>query len=157
MKTAQLARTLVALALSLSVSAVAYARTEVCKDTNEQEIAGLFERWNQSLQSGDPVKVVDNYAEHSMLLATVSNQPRVSVAEKIDYFAHFLPKKPVGSVDPGSRMIEIDCNSAFDTGLYSFKLGDGSTLHARYTFTYQWDGTSWLITSHHSSFMPQRN
>ena len=49
------------------------SRTESCKVTSEQEIAALFDRWNQSLQTGDPHKVVANYAERSILLPTVSN------------------------------------------------------------------------------------
>ena len=38
------------------------ARTETCKATAEAEIASLFDRWNQSLQTGDPNRVVANYA-----------------------------------------------------------------------------------------------
>jgi hypothetical protein len=52
----------------------------------EQDIAALFDRWNQSLQTGDPQKVVANYAERSILLPTVSNKPRLTPAEKVDYF-----------------------------------------------------------------------
>ena len=37
--------------------------TETRIATTEQEIAALFDRWNQSLQTGDPQKVVANYAE----------------------------------------------------------------------------------------------
>lgn len=44
------------------------SRTESCKATSEQEVAALFDRWNQSLQTGDPHKVVVNYAERSILL-----------------------------------------------------------------------------------------
>jgi hypothetical protein len=67
-----------------------------CKDSNEQEIAALFDRWNASLQTGDPKQVVANYADKSILLPTVSNQPRLSMAEKEDYFQHFLQSKPFG-------------------------------------------------------------
>ena len=69
-------------------------RTESCKATTEQEIASLFDRWNQSLQTGDPHKVVANYAERSILLPTVSNKPRLTPAEKEDYFHHFLEDRP---------------------------------------------------------------
>src|ERR1700753_3674882 len=75
------------------------ARTESCKATSEQEIAALFDRWNQSLQTGDPHQVVANYAEHSILLPTVSNQPRLTVAEKEAYFQKFLQDRPSGKID----------------------------------------------------------
>lgn len=132
------------------------AHSQVCKATSEQEISALFDRWNRSLQTGDPHQVVANYAERSVLLATVSNQPRVTAAEKEDYFHHFLQNKPVGKID--WRMIQIDCNTAVDAGLYTFTFGaTGAQVKARYTYTYKWNGQQWLITSHHSSAMPEKN
>lgn len=132
------------------------AHTEVCKATNEQEIAALFDRWNSSLQTGDPHKVTANYAERSVLLATVSNKPRLTPAEKEDYFQYFLKNKPMGKID--SRTIEIGCNTAVDAGLYTFTFGTtGAQVKARYTYTYKWDGNQWLITSHHSSAMPEKS
>lgn len=129
---------------------------EVCKPASEQEIAALFDRWNASLQTGEPRKVVANYAERSILLPTVSNKPRLTPAEKQDYFDHFLQDKPIGKID--SRTIEIGCNSAFDAGLYTFTfVRTGAQVKARYTFTYKWDGQQWLITSHHSSAMPEKS
>src|SRR6058998_2705218 len=91
-------------------------RVESCKATTEQEIASLFDRWNQSLQTGDAHKVVANYAERSVLLPTVSNTPRLNAAQKEDYFEHFLENKPFGRID--SRTIEIGCTTAVDAGLY---------------------------------------
>lgn len=130
-------------------------RTENCKVTTEQEIASLFDRWNQSLQTGDPHTVVANYAERSILLPTVSNRPRLTPAEKEDYFHHFLEDRPSGTID--LRFIEIGCNSAIDAGLYTFVFAKtGSKVSARYSFTYRWDGSRWLITSHHSSAMPEK-
>ncbi|MBL6750173.1 MAG: SgcJ/EcaC family oxidoreductase [Nevskia sp.] len=137
----------------MAAAGPAAARSEVCHRTSDKEIAALFDRWNASLQTGDPKKVVANYAEKSILLPTVSNKPRLTPAEKEDYFAHFLEKKPVGKVD--FRTIEIDCNSAVDAGLYTFSFGDGSQVKARFTYTYKWEGSRWLITSHHSSAMPE--
>ncbi len=130
-------------------------RTETCKVTTEQEIASLFDRWNQSLQTGDPHKVVGNYAERSILLPTVSNRPRLTLAEKEDYFYHFLEDGPTGEIN--LRMIDIGCNSAVDAGLYMFTFTKtGKKVSARYTYTYWWDGKQWLITSHHSSAMPEK-
>lgn len=142
-------------ALALAVTTNTYAKSEVCHATSEKQIASLFDRWNASLQTGEPKKVVANYAKKSVLLPTVSNKPRLSAAEKEDYFEHFLERKPVGSID--SRTIEIDCNSAIDVGLYTFKFSDGAEVKARYTFTYKWNGKRWLISSHHSSAMPEKN
>jgi uncharacterized protein (TIGR02246 family) len=130
-------------------------RTQSCKATSEQEIAALFERWNNSLQTGDPHKVVVNYAERSILLPTVSNKPRLTAAEKEDYFHHFLADGPSGRID--SRSIYLGCNSAVDAGLYTFTFTrTGAVVNARYTYTYHWDGAQWLITSHHSSAMPEK-
>lgn len=131
------------------------SRTESCKATSEQEIAALFDRWNQSLQTGDPEKVAANYAQQSILLPTVSNTPRLTVAEKEDYFRHFLQDRPSGKID--FRYIELGCNSAVDAGLYTFTFArTGTVVKARYTYTYRWDGAQWLITSHHSSAMPEK-
>ena len=130
-------------------------RTEVCKTTSEQEVAALFDRWNQSLQTGDPLKVVANYAEPSVLLPTVSNTPRLNAAQKQDYFKKFLEDRPFGRID--SRSIDIGCTTALDTGLYTFTFArTGAVVKARYTYTYKWNGSQWLITSHHSSAMPEK-
>lgn len=130
-----------------------------CKDTSEAEIAALFDRWNASLQTGDPHQVVVNYAEKSILLPTVSNTPRLTRAEKENYFENFLQKRPSGKID--LRFVDIACNMAVDAGLYTFTFGaSGQVVQARYSFTYRWfpeapNGGQWLITSHHSSAMPE--
>ena len=145
---------LVLMMLAATMSTAVFARSETCHATTEKEIASLFDRWNGSLRTGDPKKVVANYAKSSVLLPTVSNKPRMTPDQKEDYFKHFLENKPVGKID--SRTIEIECNTAIDVGLYTFTFGDGSQVKARYTYTYKWDGHQWLITSHHSSAMPEK-
>jgi uncharacterized protein (TIGR02246 family) len=140
--------------MSTTQPASGAARTENCRATSEQEIASLFDRWNASLQTGDPHKVVANYATKSILLPTVSNKPRLTPEEKEDYFHHFLENKPSGKID--LRSIEIGCNFAVDAGLYTFTFAkNGAVVSGRYSYTYRWDGTQWLITSHHSSKMPE--
>ncbi len=127
---------------------------ETCKVTSEAEIASLFDRWNQLLQTGDPHKVVANYAEKSILLPTVSNKPRLTPTEKEDYFHHFMENRPSGKID--LRTIELGCNTALDAGLYTFTFSKtGAVVSGRYSFTYRWNGSQWLITSHHSSAMPE--
>lgn len=137
------------------ISVLGPGETLVCKRTTGKEIAALFDRWNQSLQTLEPEAVAANYAPRSILLPTVSNKPRFTNEERIDYFEHFLHNKPVGKID--QRWLSIGCNTAIDAGLYSFTFGTtGQVVHARYTFTYEWDGKQWLISSHHSSGMPEK-
>ena len=157
MKVTSLALLLTAAALAGCASPpVAQAtHTETCKATSEAEIAALFDRWNRSLQTGDAHKVVANYAERSILLPTVSNKPRLTAAEKEDYFEHFLENGPSGKID--LRTLELGCNTAVDAGLYTFAFAKtGASVSGRYTFTYRWNGSEWLITSHHSSAMPEK-
>lgn len=157
--------TVAVLALALTIAGCAADHTSSnnassaqpgsCKVATEAEIASLFDRWNQSLQTGDPHKVVANYAPRSILLATVSSKPRLTVADKEDYFQHFLQDRPSGKID--MRFVDSACNSAVDAGLYTFTFArTGVVVKARYTYTYRWDGTQWLITSHHSSAMPDK-
>lgn len=136
-----------------SIAHRAQARNVSCQAISERQVAALFDRWNASLKTGDPRKVVANYAPRSILRPTESRQLRVTVREKEAYFAHFLARRPVGRID--SRSIRIGCNWAVDAGLYTFRFADRTQVRARYTYTYRWSGRRWLISSHQSSAMAQ--
>ena len=142
--------------LLVATQASAATRAERCVPVSDSQIESLFDRWNSSLATGDPQKVVANYAKDSVLLATISNQPRDTPEEKVDYFTAFLKKTPQGEIN--FRHIYKDCNTAIDAGTYTFTLNDGSKVPARYTFTYKYFGKKlgWLITTHHSSMMPEK-
>lgn len=125
-----------------------------CHATTDAEIAALFDRWNASLKTGKADIVAANYAPDSILLPTVSNRVRHTLAEKQDYFVHFLENEPVGQIN--ERYIKVGCNTAVDAGTYTFHFNKtGKDVAARYSFTYEWNGDKWLITSHHSSGMPE--
>lgn len=141
--------------LVLCSSPVWASTTQQCVDVDEKQIANLFDEWNTSLQSKDATKVASNYLSDAVLLPTLSNQVRFTDAERIEYFKHFLEKQPKGTIN--RRKIIIGCNMAVDTGIYTFTFADHSQIQARYTFTYQWDGKEWQISSHHSSIMPEKN
>lgn len=126
-----------------------------CKVSSESEIAALFERWNRALKTGESAKVLANYAPNSVLLPTLSKLPRLTPEAKVDYFEHFLHDRPSGKID--SRTIQLGCNMAVDIGLYTFTFAKtGAVAHARFTYTYVWDGQQWLISSHHSSLLPDK-
>nr|WP_314985662.1 SgcJ/EcaC family oxidoreductase [uncultured Pantoea sp.] len=124
-----------------------------CVKVSEQDVASLFETWNNSLATGDATKVSELYVSDAVLLPTISNKVRLTDEERIDYFKEFLKKGPSGKID--SRTIRIGCNKAIDTGVYTFTFKDNSHVTARYTFTYVWDGKGWKISTHHSSAMPE--
>jgi len=159
MKRSKMATVLIVLALLAGCLRSQQVQTStpasVAKSAGEADIAALFDRWNRSLQTGDPHQVVANYAERSILLPTLSNKPRLTAAEKEDYFHHFLAKRPSGKID--LRQIDISGDMAVDSGLYTFTFAEtGEVVSGRYTFVYQWDGRQWLIVSHHSSVMPEK-
>lgn len=130
------------------------AHNEHCDIASKAEIAALFDHWNQALQTGDPAKVSALYAEKSILLPTLSDKPRLTPAEKEEYFVHFLEKQPSARID--FREIEVGCDMAVDSGLYTFTFAKtGEVVRGRYSFTYKRDGSQWLIVSHHSSLMPE--
>ncbi|MBV8851149.1 MAG: SgcJ/EcaC family oxidoreductase [Methylobacteriaceae bacterium] len=149
-----------AVLLILAAVSVASADTNMtCKATSEADIKGLFDRWNNSLKTGNPDEVVKNYASDAILLPTVSNKPRLTQDERRDYFVHFLENKPVGEIN--MRVIKLGCNDAIDAGIYTFSFGDGPNkgkqVRARYTYTYTLNDGKWLISSHHSSAMPEKS
>ena len=119
----------------------------------ENEITALFDEWNSALLTGDPEQVVALYASNAILLPTMSNQVRRNHEEIKDYFAHFLRKGPVGSIVQSN--VRTFGQLGINSGIYTFSLKDGTSLQARFTFVYWWDGERWLITEHHSSQMPE--
>lgn len=125
----------------------------------EKEIAGLFDRWNAALATGDAAQVAKLYAPHGVLLPTVSNQVRATPAAITDYFVHFLELKPKGTINYREIRV-LDKNTAIDNGVYTFAVerdGQPGTVQARYSFVYEKIGGTWKIMSHHSSAMPEKS
>ncbi|MCD5993147.1 SgcJ/EcaC family oxidoreductase [Pseudomonas sp. CDFA 602] len=162
---------LTALALMFAVSApmVAQAAAEPSgysyrmvadqpSNVNDKEIAGLFDRWNKALKTGNSDTVVSLYTTDAVLQPTVSNKVRATPAEIKDYFDHFLALKPVGEINY-REIRRLGTDAAVDSGVYTFTLtaadGKKSTVQARYTFLYHRVGNEWKILNHHSSAMPE--
>jgi uncharacterized protein (TIGR02246 family) len=142
--------------IALFLGAVAVARCET-----EEDIEALFDDWNDALQTMDPEKVADMYAEGSVLLPTISNEIRVDREGKVDYFEHFLQKHPYGTViESVVRFVGGD-KAAVHSGIYEFNLtnpdGTFSIVPARFSYTYEkGEDGKWLIVDHHSSQMPEQ-
>ena len=121
--------------------------------SSSTDIIELFDEWNQALQTKDPDKVVSLYADDAVLLPTLSNEVRHNHHEIKDYFIHFLAKNPQGSIDESN--IRIFDDLAVNSGIYSFKFGDGTIAKARFTFVYLFKDQIWKIIEHHSSLLPE--
>lgn len=144
-------------ALLLSACGSAAAEEESAAPSTE-EIAGLFDVWNDTLATGDPEAVAALYTEDGTLLSTLSADIREGREEIAQYFAtDFLPKQPQGEITE-SHVHVIDEDSAYHAGLYDFTVTaeDGSTsiVPARFTYVYERVDGEWLIDSHHSSVQP---
>jgi uncharacterized protein (TIGR02246 family) len=131
-----------------------------CHTISTAQVQKLFTRWNDALKSGKSEEVSQYYTKFAYLLPTVSNKPRTSRDTITQYFDEFLAKRPQGLIN--SSNITIDCNTAIDTGTYTFTMTDDkgvvTQVPARYTFVYVYDKESqtWLIKSHHSSMTPSK-
>jgi len=119
----------------------------------------LLQNWATQLSRSspsDPTPIVSTYADKAVLLPTCANGPLTGRAEIGGYFEGFLKPQPVVTFDAASRRIGGDCAHPFVSGLYTFRLNDGTQLQARYTYVYRRTGpTAWLIAQHHSSLEPE--
>lgn len=152
---------LTALAATISVTAPASANapaTTTCAQVSDEQIAKLFDKWNEAAKSRKADAVASNYFADAVLLATVQNKPATNMAEITAYFEKLLKKEPVAEIN--SRTIKIGCNKATDAGTWTFTLkgDDGKQVKvpARYTFVYENRNGEWKISHHHSSMMPEK-
>jgi uncharacterized protein (TIGR02246 family) len=98
------------------------------------------------------------FTKDAVLLATVSNKPRLSHAEINDYFVSFLKGSPVGTINSSS--VKLGCNNAARLGTWTVTLTDAKTgvktdVKARYSFIYRIEDGQWKIDHLHSSMMPE--
>ena len=152
---------------SIALTAGAIAALTACADPisgvaqddppSPEQVAELFDTWNETLATGDPESVADLYAPNAVLLPTVSNEVRTDRAGIIDYFTGFLPNRPSAVIEQ-SVVNVLDADNAIDTGVYRFTMNkpEGPEIvDARYTFVYEKRDGEWLIVNHHSSEMPE--
>lgn len=129
----------------------------IAAEPTAEEIAGLFDLWNETLQMGSAHDMAMLYAEDGVLLPTVSNAVRSNRPEITDYFVHFQALSPRGQINEQYIQI-LDANTAMNSGVYTFDvLRDGAPdfVVARYSFTYEKIDGRWQIKTHHSSAMPE--
>jgi hypothetical protein len=82
---------------------------------SDQEVRKLFNKWNDALATLDPATVAARYAKRSILLPTVSDEPRATKEGITDYFVNFLQKQPQGVIKEG--MVRAGPGWANDAGM----------------------------------------
>jgi len=126
----------------------------MAKDISEEEVKGLFGKWNDALATGNPRKVADRYSRKGVLLPTVSDIPRTEYYQLVDYFEGFLALEPQGEIVESH--VTIGADFCQDAGIYEFTMGaTGDKVKARYSFVYVYEENEWKIAHHHSSVMPE--
>ena len=121
----------------------------------DEQVGGLFNRWNDSLATLNPGEVVKNYAENAIFLSTYSDKPRLTQQERYEYYTDILKRRPQLKVE--QRVIHIGCNMANDTGLYMISFNGKEKVPGRYSITYQFIDGQWLIVAQHTALMPEKH
>jgi uncharacterized protein (TIGR02246 family) len=152
-----LAGTATIVALAPSVEAKTSKMT--CAAVTQQQVDGLFTKFNAAWATKDPATVTKLFTKDAVLLATVSNKPRTTPAEIQDYFVGFLKGSPVGTIN--SSTYKMGCNQAARLGTWTVTLTDAATgaktdVKARYSFIYRLENGEWKIDHLHSSMMPEK-
>jgi hypothetical protein len=119
----------------------------------------LLQNWATQLSRStpsNPTPIVSTYARDGVLLPTCANGPLAGRGEIGGYFEGFLKPQPAATFDMSTTKIGGDCARPFASGLYTFKLNDGTQLQGRFTYVFrQTRPAAWLIAQHHSSLEPQ--
>lgn len=144
------------------VSSPALAKTTKaakCVTPSETQVGALFGDFNNAWGTKNPDTVTGLFTKDAVLLATVSNKPRLNHADIRDYFVSFLKSSPVGTVN--SSTFKLGCNSAARLGTWTVTLTDAATgaktdVKARYSFIYRMEDGKWKIDHLHSSAMPEK-
>ena len=141
-----------------STPAFAKNHAQHCALVSRAAVEGLFPRFNDAWATKDPNKVTALFTRDAMLLATISNKPRLNHAEINDYFVSFLKGSPVGTINTST--VRLGCNMAARLGTWTVSLTDAATgaktdVTARYSFIYRFENGQWMIDHLHSSKMPE--
>ena len=153
------ARALLAIAACGSVPQIALAEAPAqCAPISTEIVEAQFIRFTDAWATGKAEQAADLFAPDAVLLATVSNRPRTTHADIVDYFEYFFAGKPVARIDTST--VRLGCNSAARYGTWTIDLTDAKTgaksvVPARYSFVYKFQDGQWWIDNLHSSLMPE--
>lgn len=153
-----------ALTAAALIASPAYAKhhtgkAAACAPVTTAGVEAQFAAFNDAWATKNPDTVTALFTKNPVLLATVSNKPRLTPAEVRDYFVSFLKSSPVGTIDTST--VWTGCNIATRLGTWTVTLTNAETgaktdVKARYSFIYKYEDGQWKIAHLHSSMMPEK-
>ena len=140
------------------IAAPVQAKSMKCAAVSQAKAEGLFTDFNEAWATKDPAAVTSMFTKDAVLLATVSNKPRLTHAEIQDYFVSFLKGSPVATINTST--FKMGCDTVARLGTWTVTLtnlnsGVRSDVKARYSFLYRMESGKWKIDHLHSSMMPE--
>lgn len=124
---------------------------------NKQSVEEAGQQWAAALQSGDPEKITNLYADGAYLYATFENMLG-SRPEILAYFQRLTKHRDL-SVKFIRQNIRLFGKASSNSGLYVFSYtndkGKRVNIDARYVFVYALKPNGWMIIEHHSSALPE--
>jgi uncharacterized protein (TIGR02246 family) len=124
----------------------------------EQQVRGWFVEWNNAMATGDPNVVANRYAQQAVMMATVSDTPRTTPQEILEFYQLFLGSRP--QAKSLQSFVTISTHWCKDMGILEYTLKDSEgriqqQIKERYSFLYVFDDAGgWKIAHHHSSVLP---
>lgn len=124
-------------------------------ETMEDIARRNFEMWNEALQTGDPKKVAELYAE-ALFMPTFSDEIKEGRSGAEEYFTHFLKKNPTCEIV--SDKIQADGTDRYThLGYYNFTINaiqGREVIEAKFMFNWKKNEQGkWIMTAHGSAIV----
>lgn len=122
------------------------------------EVSAALREWVSAVKSRSVNRVLEQYDERAVMLATFEQKPLLTQNDRRRYFKDLLSRDKLNLTVDKEYVRVIDHKTAAVSGLYTYSYLKGKRairLPARYTFVFERQPEAgWQIVEHHSSQMP---
>jgi hypothetical protein len=138
-----------------------WERDPGCAYLDSASVHGLSESWASAVASGDVEAVTQLYSTDAILMGLQEPAVRIGQIEIAEHYSRLVPGKLTFRAE--NRVIESECSSAVETGIYALAVGLQSTalkappILVRYTVMYGYGGNAWKIIHHHMELEPNQS
>jgi uncharacterized protein (TIGR02246 family) len=126
-------------------------------DSFKKSVVAALDEWKKDLTTGKASDVVENFANETILYATLANEPIKSKEELTKYFEGLQKKKDL-NVTVTELNTQVFGNVAINSGLWKFSFidekGKQVKVPARFNVVYEKQEGKWMIVNMHSSKLP---